>query len=260
MKLLALIRFVMLPLWAAFFLAFAPQADAKDATKQLLDAKKLAYDANFRNNPKGLTSAIATFDALTADKKLASLAFYYAGWSRWSLAASQFQDQKMADALATLDRATADLRKAVELEPDNAEFLSLQAQTMISAASIERSRFAQVGAEISKLRKRSLELAPNNPRVIMMDAGLIFWAPPERGGSKEKGIDRWLEAIQLLEIEKPSNPLAPDWGNGLAQGWVSNLYLQLTPPKPAEAKQMADRTLKLHPEFWWVKTQVLPKL
>jgi hypothetical protein len=260
MKLLALLRFVMLPLWVAFFLAFAPQADAKSAAKKLIDAKKRAYDANFRNNPKGLTSAVAAFDALTSDKKLAPLAYYYAGWSRWSLAASEFQDQKTADALATLDHATADLGKAVELEPDNAEFLSLQAQTMISAASIERSRFAQVGAEISKLRKRSLELAPNNPRVIMMDAGLIFWAPPERGGGKEKGIARWLEAIKLLEAEKVSNPLAPDWGNGLAQGWVSNLYLQMTPPQRGEAKHMADKALKLHPEFWWVKTQVVPKL
>ena len=166
----------------------------------------------------------------------------------------------MADALATLDHATADLRKAVELEPENAEFLSLQAQTMISAASIERSRFAQVGAEISKLRKRSLELAPYNPRVIMMDAGLIFWAPPERGGGKEKGIARWLEAVKWLESENVSDPLQPDWGNGLAQGWVANLYLQMSPPQPAEAKLMADRALKLHPEFWWVKTQVLPKL
>jgi tetratricopeptide (TPR) repeat protein len=226
----------------------------------MLEAKRLAYDANFRNDAKALQSAITAFDALTADKKLAPLAFYYAGWSRWSLAASQFQDQKMADALASLDRATANLRRSNELEPGNPEFISLLAQTMISAASIERSRFAQVGAEISKLRKHALELGPHNPRVIMMDAGLIYWAPPERGGGKEKGITRWLEAIKLLESERESDPLAPDWGNGLAQGWVSNLYLQMTPPQPAEAKQMAERALKLHPEFWWVKTQVLPKL
>jgi hypothetical protein len=253
-------RMLFVAVTIAAVLAFTPVALAKSAAKKMLAAKRTAYDANFRNDQKSLNSAITAFDALTADKKLAPLAFYYAGWSRWSLAGSQFQDQKMTDALASLDRATADLRRSNQLEPENAEFISLLAQTMISAASIERSRFAHVGAEISKLRKRALELAPHNPRVIMMDAGLIFWAPPERGGGKEKGIARWLEAIRLLETEKISDPLAPDWGNGLAQGWVSNLYLQMTPSRPEEARKLADEALKLHPEFWWVKTQVLPKL
>jgi hypothetical protein len=94
----------------------------------------------------------------------------------------------------------------------------------------------------------------------MMDAGLIFWAPAERGGGKEKGIARWLEAIRLLETERVEDPLLPDWGNGLAQGWASNLYLQFDPPQTAAAKKLADRALELHPEFWWVKTQVVPKL
>src|SRR5262245_46825785 len=107
----ASVRFLSrLAICGALLVIFAPQADAKSAAKKMFEAKKLAYDANFRNDQKGLNSAVAAFDALTADKKLAALAYYYAGWSRWSLAASQYQDQKMADALASLDHATADLR------------------------------------------------------------------------------------------------------------------------------------------------------
>jgi hypothetical protein len=46
------------------------------------------------------------------------------------------------------------------------------------------------GAEAQALRARALDIAPDNPRGLMMDAGLLFNAPPERGGSREKGLAR----------------------------------------------------------------------
>jgi hypothetical protein len=34
----------------------------------------------------------------------------------------------------------------------------------------------------------------------------------------------------------------------------------MSPPRTAEAKEMANRALALRPDFWFVKTQVLPKV
>ena len=61
----------------------------------------------------------------------------------------------------------------------------------------------------------------------MMDAGMIFNNPPEYGGGREKGLARWLEAMELFEREERSpaaDPLGPV-GRPLAYGWLADLYL-----------------------------------
>ena len=117
--------------------------------------------------------------------------------------------------------------------------------------------------EIAPLRARVLERAPDNPRVVMMDAGMIFNNPPERGGSRERGLARYLEALDLFDREAKSPPAdatRPTWGRELAYGWVTGLYLAMLPPEVEKARQAAMKALELRPDFWFVKTQVVPKL
>jgi hypothetical protein len=44
-----------------------------------------------------------------------------------------------------------------------------------------------------------------------------------------------------------------------ADSWLASLYLQMSPPRKTESKEMANRALALGPDFWYVKTQALPK-
>ena len=241
-------------------LALLATARAAKPRDKLLAAKQAAYDANFRNDARGLQAAAAKLDPLAADRKLGAFALYYAGWTRWSLAAAQLQANQRDEAVASLTRSVEDLEKAVALLPDNAEFQSQLASSLISLAVADATKLAQILPEVAKHRKRALELAPASPRVVMMDAGMIFYTPAQYGGSQEKGIARWLEALRLFEAERIEDAVQPDWGRALAYGWLANLYLQMKPPRTAEAKEMADRALALRPDFWYVKTQVLPKL
>jgi hypothetical protein len=240
-------------------LALGVGAWAEKPREKLLAAKQAAYDANFRNDAPGLLEAAAKLDALAPDKELGGLALYYAGWTRWSLAASQLQANQKDEAVASLSRSVEDLKKAVTLMPNNGEFESQLAFSLVSLANVDRTRMAQLLPEVGEHRKRALELAPTSPRVVMMDAGMIFYAPAPYG-SQEKGVARWLEAIQLFEAEHVEDALQPDWGRALAYGWLANMYLGMTPPRTAEAKEMANRALALRPDFWFVKTQVLPKV
>jgi tetratricopeptide (TPR) repeat protein len=241
-------------------LAWVAPAQAAKPREKLLAAKKAADDANFQNDQKGLRAAAAKLDALTTDRKLAALAFYYAGWTRWSLAGAQLQANEKDDAIASLNRSVEDLRKALALAPDNPEFQGQLAWTLISLGVVDGTKMAQVLPEYAKLRKRALELAPTSPRLVMMDASMIFNTPAQYGGSQEKGVERWLEAIRLFEAEHVEDALQPDWGRALSYGWLANTYLQMNPPRTAEAKEMAERALALRPDFWFVKTQILPKV
>jgi hypothetical protein len=137
------------------------------------------------------------------------------------------------------------------------------ANALIAAAVIDPNQFQARATELAPVRKRALELGPRNPRVVMMDAGMIFNIPPERGGSQERGIARWLEAIALFEAEA-ATPAAdarqPRWGRDLAYGWLSGLYMRLTPPDRVKARAAADKALTMRPDFWWVRNVVLPQL
>ena len=151
-------------------LAVSGAVRAAGAREKLAAAKQAAYEANFKNDAAGLREAAEKLDALASDKELGALALYYAGWTRWSLAASQLQANQHEEAVASLSRSVEDLKKAVALAPNNGEFESQLASSLISLATQDPSKLMQLLPEVGAHRKRALELAPASPRVVMMDA------------------------------------------------------------------------------------------
>ena len=239
----------------------APVAQTPRAA--LADARDLAYNANARNDADGMTRALATFERLSADDATAALPAYYAAWTAWSLAGSHYQAGDMGAARAAVETAVRHARRGLALRPDAVEFQTMAANAMIGLAVIDSTKFQALVPEIAAARKKALELGPRNPRAVMMDAGMIFNIPPERGGSQEKGIARFLEALALFDEEAASPPaddLQPRWGRDLAHGWLAAMYLRLTPPAIDKARAEAEKALSLRPDFWYLKEVVLPKI
>jgi hypothetical protein len=231
--------------------------------ERLLEARTRAYDANFQNDAAALRQAAADLVALADDAHVGRMALYYAAWTEWALAASEVQAGSTAGAIRAGDRAAFYARRALERDPDDVEVMTMLVNALIVIAVLDTDRFVAAAKEIVPLRARALERGPANPRVVMMDAGMIFNNPPERGGSRERGLARYLEAIRLFDREAQSAPadaLRPAWGRPLAYGWVTGLYLAMLPPEVAKAREAAEIALTLRPDFWFVKTQVVPKL
>ena len=233
------------------------------AVADLLAARERAYTANFRNDQAGLTESRRTFERLASDESVAPFAHYYAGWASWCVAASQFAAGDVKGAIASGEASAAEMRLALAARSDLSDFHTGLANALIVVGSLDQARFPALIKEISDARRRALELGPSNPRALLMDAGIIFNTPRERGGDQQKGIDRWLEAIHRFEDEQrspPANALMPDWGLPLAYGWLSQVYLNATPPRVDDARKAAETALALRPDFWFVREQILPKL
>ncbi len=228
----------------------------------LRDARDRAYTANARNDTGALARALATFEGLSAGDKDV-LAVYYASWTAWSLAGSQIQAGNADAAKASAGTAVRYARLGLSLRPDSAEFQAMAANALIGLAVIDGTTFQALLPDIAAARAKAVELGPRNPRVVMMDAGMIFNIPPERGGSQEKGIARFLEALARFDEEHAAaapDDLQPRWGRDLAHGWLAAMYLRLTPPAIEKARAEADIALRLRPDFWYVKQVVLPQL
>ena len=247
-------------LWSAALLATAL---ASTPAERLIEARTRAYDANFQNDAGALRKAAADLVALADDQTVGRMALYYASWTEWALAASEVQAGDTAAGVGAGERAAFYARRALERDPNDAEVMTMLVNALIVVAVLDKERFMAAAQEIAPLRKRAIERAPASPRVVMMDAGMIFNNPPDRGGSRKRGLARWLEAIGLFEREAESAPAdatRPTWGRALAWGWVTGLYLRLMPPEFEKAREAAMRALALRPDFWFVKTQVVPKL
>lgn len=243
--------------------ALIATAVVSTSAERLIDARTRAYDANFQNDAAGLRRAVADFVALADDPQVGRMALYYAAWTEWGLAASELQAGDVLAAIRAGDRAVFYARRALERDLNDPEVMTMLINALIVVAVLDKERFMEAAKEIAPLRQRVLERAPANPRVVMMDAGMIFNNPPERGGSRERGLARYLEAIQLLDREAETTPAdvtRPAWGRALAYGWVTGLYLAMSPPQVEKAREAAVTALKLRPDFWFVKTQVVPKL
>jgi hypothetical protein len=250
----------MTTLWFAALLAGAVVATP---TERLLDARTRAYDANFQNDAAALRQATADLVALADYAEVGRMALYYAAWAEWGLAASELQAEDTPAAVRAGDRAVFYARRALERDPTDPEVMTMLINALIVVAVLDKERFMDAAREIAPLRQQVLERAPTNPRAVMMDAGMIFNNPPERGGSRERGLARYLEAIALLDREAqspPADPTRPTWGRALAYGWVTGMYLNMAPPQVDQAREAAAMALKLRPDFWFVKTQVVPKL
>ena len=56
------------------------------------------------------------------------------------------------------------------------------ANALIPVMLLDRPQFPTVFAELKQVRQRALELGPKNPRVVLMDAGIIFNDPSRKPG------------------------------------------------------------------------------
>ena len=232
------------------------------ARRELLAAKAEMYDSNFRNDRTGLRTAIDRAQAVGGDDVVRAMALYYAAWGEWALSHSELQAGDMSSAQTTLLRAERSARAGLALRPDDGEFVVMLADVLIWRLVADPKQFAEVAPEVRALRTRALAAQPENPRALIMDAGLIFNTPPERGGDRAKGLALWTRAIALFENEAatPSDPLRPDWGLALSYAWVCDLYLAMRPAQVDEARASARKALAMRPDFWYVKEVIVPRL
>ncbi len=257
------VRMVMVAAAVVLATAAHAQPTAPGMAQELLAAKRALYDSNFRNDRGGLTRAIDRAQRVADDDALRPMALYYAAWGEWALSHSQLQAGDIPEAQATLVRAEAAGRAALTLRPDDVELVVMLADVLIWRVVAEPPQMAALAAEIRTLRDRARAAHPENPRAMIMEAGLIFNTPPERGGDRAKGLALWQRAIARFEQEAAqpsSDPLRPDWGLALAYAWVCDLHLAMRPRQVEEARSAAKKALTLRPDFWYVTDVITPRL
>jgi hypothetical protein len=146
--------------------------------------------------------------------------FYYSAFG-YLMIANREKDAAKKDQF--LDLSVAALTKAKELNENESEIVALDGFIQMIRVTIDPpSRGPKFSAQAMQLFGKAIAMNPENPRALALMAQMqfgtakFFNAPPtEACATNNKAIEKFLSY-------QASNPLAPIWGKGMAEGLLVN--------------------------------------
>jgi tetratricopeptide (TPR) repeat protein len=232
----------------------AVQAQPVDSL--IVKGKRLVDEGFDAGDVDKLKRATSLFERATRGDSHTALAHYYAGFSHKRIVEISGQDDEDT-ALKHLDASIDHLESAVEADDEFAEAHALLASVYGQKLGIKPQLGMVLGPKTSKTMKRAKRLAPDNPRVVMMQATSNLFTPKTWGGDPKKAIEGFQRAATLFESYTPEGPLQPDWGHSEAYAWLGIAYMKQD--RYDEAKTALAKALEVDPDFNWVKHILLPR-
>jgi hypothetical protein len=187
-------------------------------------------------------------DAIAADESHDKLHGYYAAltdWRRAQLAAQRADSVPTTSQLVHSCVAGADAALAVQA--DFAEALALRAACLGApfAGGTLHAPFAAHRAH--KDLERALQLAPRDPRVLLVDAMSDYLLAGSAGGNKERALPKLRQTVAAFEGERSGAERVPGWG--AAEAYLYLAHDLLDHGDPVGARDALERALLIAPQF-----------
>ena len=231
------------------------RAQSDDAYKETFLAKTLLMDVTMRSDREGLLLARSRFERLIEQDEVATLAHYYYSFANWQLS---FLAADSQEAITLLEDGISHLKTAIARDESFADAYVLGVLSYYPLYRLTPRRAREISAEEGPMLAKALELAPQNPRVVLVEAQDLFYSPPQYGGSQERGLQRYQEAIRLFAQQPDEDQAYPDWGHAMAYAWMGGAYLNADQPDVRKARTAFEKALALRPDFALVKYSLLP--
>lgn len=238
---------------AVFAVTFPAAAQSVGTLNELRTAAHQARDADLQADWARLLDVRDRVARLTTDETAAPLVHYYLGYIDWRLSSLAWMAAGPRGVIALMDSASHELSKA----GDTADAHALHASVLGMLIAGDPKRAPELSPKWKAEWEAALKLGADNPRVILLNAMKTFFAPPQYGGDKERGLELWREAIAKFERAPAAGAGWPDWGHAEAWGWLGGAHLSMG--DRAKARDAFQRALKLRPDFWWVERIALPQ-
>jgi tetratricopeptide (TPR) repeat protein len=131
---------------------------------------------------------------------------------------SSFSEKDREKMVQKMEKARNFLNDAKALEKDNAELLVLEAQLLTAWIVYDGQQYGmKYSAKIGELYQKALQLAPDNPRVVLGKAEWDMGSAQYFGQSTEPYCKDIARAIELFATFKPAGPFHPQGGGEYAQ-------------------------------------------
>jgi len=225
----------------------ATGAASAESVAELDDAAARMQYAFYTGDSQGVETILKNLEEFQVEDSLAASKSYQLAYGHWKL--SQLYLQPLADqrprpnakSLASKAAQTCvrHARHAVEQDASMAEALAIEAACDGHSAT---ARSGSAGCANSKPLRTANGLAPNNPRIKLVQALCT-----ESKAADPAAIERWRAVVASFEGAPPSRPGKPDWGQVEALTMLGETYLQRG--DPVAARDTLERALVMAPDY-----------
>jgi tetratricopeptide (TPR) repeat protein len=167
-----------------------------------------------------LQSAVNALARIGEAEKTKWEPFYYASFGNIMMA-NREQDGTKKDAF--LDQAKAMLDKATAIQPNDSELAALEGFIYMIRVTVDpASRGPQYSMLSMQAFGKALTINPNNPRAMALMAQMQFGTAQFFKQEPTEACEANRKALELFNSAKPTNPLAPAWGKGMAESLIKS--------------------------------------
>jgi len=247
------------------FLCFSLTADARPsrAERKLIAIKADLMSADYRGDLPALAAGRLRAAALSDDANLGYLADYWSGFASWRTVINGASGKLTPDeAKGHLAKAVIDFDSSINKKNDFADGYAGAAAVHGWLAAYSQSDPTNMNKEIDNYKRlidRALELEPDNPRVLWIQAIPFLVLPPERGGSIDRAIELYHKMVENARPLTPNSPL-PDWGKAEGLMSLANAYILKPSPDVNAAQAEARAALELQPQWHFVRDVLVPQI
>ena len=236
--------------------AMAQESDL-DKTKRFVEAREQLEQAVVDQNIEQIAMLRSQFKSFVDEPDLRAQAHYFVGLAGYRLRTlpSDLDDDQKEN---YLDEAINHLKKAIGVKSNFAEAHALLSGCYGMKASGGMFAGMKYGPKSNTQMDKALELAPDNPRVLILDGTGLFFTPSMFGGDTEKAITQFQESAKQFGEFTPEDATMPHWGRVEVYAWLGQAYEE--DEQYDEAKKAYEKALELDPDYGWVKNYLLPKL
>jgi Tfp pilus assembly protein PilF len=145
-----------------------------------------------------------------------------------------------------VQRCVSSLEHALKERSDFADALALQSVCLDRLARLSTWRAPFAGQKsVTQLRK-ALQLAPRNPRVLLLDA-IDEYERSKAPQGAARSCEKFKNTAAVFDAERAAVDQVPGWGAAEAYMWLGRCYLGNGDVVPA--RDALERALLIAPEF-----------
>jgi len=221
--------------------------------------------ADYRGEVDRLLELHAEMARDTVDAESGRWAHYWRGFARWRRSMNLLNENpKSAEALEDLRVAVRDFARAETWPELAADARSARAACILSLGAMAghpdsiRAAIAAFGPLIHS----AVEAGPDNPRVIWVQSGSLFYVPASRGGGPDVAIQAMERGLERARAEsgRTAPALAPRWGE--AETYMNLAWAWSSRPDPDldRAERYAREALRRVPDWHYVRDLLMPRI
>lgn len=197
-------------------------AVAQTPAARFVDSARVEMDRALRDmDPERIDRTIIMLDRALVAFPDDPYLLHYRGYAFYWKAAGAFMGGRKEQATPFVKEGLANLAKSAERLPW-AETLQLEASMNGFLIAIDPGNGPTLGPLTGRLSAEATRLAPDNPRVLLLQAYLAEATPPSMGGGKVRARELAGRAAAAFANDHPG-PLAPAWGKDEASEMVRRL-------------------------------------